>query len=189
MQTPYSMMPMRGGFYGRFPMRGMMRRSWRQFPMGNERDFFFNPYEFGPHPCRGHGHRRKHKAHHRRKNKEEKRKSGGEGKEDEIVIDGSSDESPDAEWENTVPDAFEVQVNLRGCDTDNIKISIKDGHLKVEGSNKSTDTNFISVTHEQNIPEKVSTDNLKAFLHPEGLLTISEMEETYFPFQLTVERK
>ncbi|KAL7631941.1 UNVERIFIED_CONTAM: hypothetical protein RMT77_017750 [Armadillidium vulgare] len=189
---PYSMMHMRGGFRGGprggFHMRGMMRGPWTHFPYGTEREYFPSPFEFEPPPCRGHCRGGRHTSLHRRGTEEQKRKSRDQD-EEEIVIDDSSEEAPEAECENVEANSFEVQVYMRGCDPDNIKISIKDGLLRIEGSNKLTDTNSIFIRHEQTIPESVSIDNLKAFLHPEGLLTIGQMEEGSFPIQIKFEKK
>ncbi|RXG50848.1 hypothetical protein Avbf_03347 [Armadillidium vulgare] len=139
-------------------------------------------------PCRGHCRGGRHTSLHRRGTEEQKKKSRDQD-EEEIVIDDSSEETPEDECENVEKNPFEVQVYMRGCDPDNIKISIKDGLLRIEGSNKLTDTNSIFIRHEQTIPESVSIDNLKAFLHPEGLLTIGQMEEGIFPIQIKFEKK
>ncbi|KAL7648633.1 UNVERIFIED_CONTAM: hypothetical protein RMT77_000539 [Armadillidium vulgare] len=84
---------------------------------------------------------------------------------------------------------FEVNVNLRGCGPEKVKVEIKDDVLKVEGSKKTSEGSYTYVRHEQTIPKGVSASSLKASLLPEGILTIRQDQKQDVPVTMITEKE
>ncbi|KAL7648629.1 UNVERIFIED_CONTAM: hypothetical protein RMT77_000535 [Armadillidium vulgare] len=90
---------------------------------------------------------------------------------------------------NSEEGPFEVNVNLRGCDPEKVKVEIKDDVLKVEGSKKTSEGSYTYVRHEQTIPKGVSASSLKASLLPEGILTIRQDQKQVVPVTMITEKE
>ncbi|KAL7648630.1 UNVERIFIED_CONTAM: hypothetical protein RMT77_000536 [Armadillidium vulgare] len=90
---------------------------------------------------------------------------------------------------NSEEGPFEVNVNLRGCDPEKVKVEIKDDVLKVEGSKKTSEGSYTYVRHEQTIPKGVSASSLKASLLPEGILTIRQDQKQDVPVTMITEKE
>ncbi|KAL7648634.1 UNVERIFIED_CONTAM: hypothetical protein RMT77_000540 [Armadillidium vulgare] len=90
---------------------------------------------------------------------------------------------------NSEEGPFEVNVNLRGCDPEKVKVEIKDDVLKVERSKKTSEGSYTYVRHEQTIPKGVSASSLKASLLPEGILTVRQDQKLDVSVTMITEKK